>query len=71
MPGKKKRVALIICNEPGQLGRTLTDGVKEPGEHTILWDGRDDRGEVPPSGSYFYQVEAGGVSSAKKLVLVR
>jgi hypothetical protein len=45
--------------------------MKEPGKHLVLWDGRNDRGETLPSGSYFYQVEAGGVSSAKKLVLVR
>jgi flagellar hook assembly protein FlgD len=58
-------------SEAGQLVRTLIDGMKEPGKHLVLWDGRSDRGERLSSRSYFYQIDAGGVSSAKKLVLLK
>lgn len=68
---QKGKVTLKIYNEAGQLVRTLVDGEKKLGEYTILWDGRNNRGEKVVSGSYFYQIEAGKYRSSKKMILMK
>lgn len=43
----------------------------EPGIHNFAWDGRDNDGELVPSGSYFYRLEASDFLQTRKMVLVR
>ena len=51
--------------------RTLVDLPAYPGGyHTLSIDGRDDRGAVLPSGTYFYRIEsAGEVASGTATIL--
>ena len=42
-----------------------------PGEHSILWDGRDDVGARVGDGVYLVQVRAAGALGARKLVMFR
>ena len=62
---------LRVYDISGRLVRTLVDGRKETGHHTIHWDGRDGNGDLVPSGVYFYRMEVGEYRAAKKLLLVR
>jgi hypothetical protein len=64
-------VSLVVYNLLGQKVRDLVDGQQDPGEHQVIWDGRDDRGEECSSGVYFYRLTAGERSIAKKLVLLK
>lgn len=68
---QKEDVILKIYNSAGQLVRTLSEGLKEPGTCTINWDSRDDNGAKLPSGSYFYQLEIDNQKRSKKLVIVK
>lgn len=68
---EKGEVSLKIYNLAGQLVRILVEGKKEPGEYTVIWDGRNEKGEKVPSGSYFYRIVAGDYNSSKKLIMVR
>ncbi|NIW45714.1 MAG: hypothetical protein GWN30_13475, partial [Gammaproteobacteria bacterium] len=43
-------VKLAIYNVLGQKVRTLVNGKLAPGYHSVVWDGRDDRGVVASSG---------------------
>jgi len=62
---------LKIYNILGQLVKTLVDKPQEPGNHEIIWDGKDDKGNEVASGIYFYQLKVGEFSQTEKMVLIR
>jgi len=68
---QKAHVTLEIYNLLGQRVRTLVDGVREAGSHSVLWDGRDDSDKPLPSGVYLYRLRAGEVVQARKMLLLR
>ncbi len=69
-------VTITIYNSVGQLVRTLELGSQPPGlyltqEKAAYWDGRSDTGEWVSSGTYFYHLQAGGYSAAKKMIILK
>ncbi len=65
------RVALRIFNIKGELVRTLVDRDLPAGEYSLDWDSSDESGRAVASGVYFYQIRAGQMSAARKMLLVR
>jgi hypothetical protein len=65
------QVKLSIFDLLGQETRELCSGVLSAGEHTIRWDGRDSKGEIAPSGVYFYRLTQGERHATRKLLLLR
>lgn len=51
---KTEKVNLTIYNLLGQKVKTLFDGIMEPGNKALSWDGRDDSGKGVVTGAYFY-----------------
>ena len=48
------------------------DGRQQPGEHEILWNGKDKLGKEVSSGIYYYELKVGGkFRQVKKMALVR
>jgi hypothetical protein len=41
------------------------------GEHTILWNGRDEAGWETGSGVYFYRIRQGKYTSNGKMILMK
>lgn len=64
-------ISIKIYNSAGQQIRTLVDEHKKMGDYIARWDGRDGRGNRVADGIYFYQMQAGQYTSAKKAVLLR
>jgi hypothetical protein len=66
-------VELKIYNILGKLVRILVSERQYPGEHRVVWDGKNDKGEDLSSGIYFYRLKVSGIEfvKAKKMVLVR
>lgn len=62
---------LAIYNIFGQLVRTLEEGEKSAGSHTITWNGRDEQGRSVGSGIYFYRLETGNLKSTNKMLLLK
>lgn len=62
---------LRIYNLHGQLVRELLHEHRVAGEHSVPWDGRDDRGLAAASGVYFIHAEAGNIVKASKGILIR
>jgi hypothetical protein len=63
-----KKVTARVYDVSGRRVRTLaTDRLFQAGEHTLLWDGADDRGRALPRGVYFvaWQTDNGGVVRRK------
>ncbi len=65
------QVSLEVCDASGRVVKKLVDGTREPGVHSVTWDGRDEAGKELPSGVYFYSLSCGAKVSSLKTVLIR
>ena len=64
-------VILAVYDVQGRRVRTLTNGVRQPGEHAVRWDGHDDEGARAAGGVYFVRLLVEGiVAASRQLVLV-
>ncbi|NTV03639.1 T9SS type A sorting domain-containing protein, partial [bacterium] len=64
-------VSLRIYDVRGRQVRSLVEGIREAGAHSVVWDGRDDRGGHAASGAYVYRLQADGKSQQRNMMLVR
>ena len=64
-------VVVRIFNALGQEIRTLVDTPYKAGYHSVRWDGKDYNGNAVSSGIYFYRLQAGTFSQAKKMSLIQ
>jgi FtsP/CotA-like multicopper oxidase with cupredoxin domain len=64
-------VSLNVYNINGQEVRRLASGVHSAGQHSVMWDGKDNLGNSVVSGIYFYRLQAGNFLQTKKMVLLR
>jgi hypothetical protein len=68
---KSSDVKLTVFNVLGQSVTTLVDGTMEAGEHNVVWNGTDARGNTVSSGVYLYRLEASDFSETKKMTLLK
>ncbi len=64
-------VKIDIYNVKGQLVKSLVKGLYNTGKHSIIWDGRDNKGKSACSGVYFFRMQAGKHSQTKKMMLMK
>jgi len=69
-------VIIRIYRTTGELIRTLDLGHREPGFYfdkakAAYWDGTDDTGQRVSSGVYFYNIQTGGYTATKKMLLCK
>ena len=62
---------LTVHDRLGRAVKVLVDDRRDAGRYGVSWDGRDESGVPSTSGIYFYRLEAGGMSKAGKMTLVR
>ncbi len=67
---KTSFVNLCIYNELGQKVCTLLNTKKSKGNYTITWDGRNETGQILPSGVYFYQIKTDDFINSKKMIFL-
>jgi hypothetical protein len=58
--GQPGPLRLAIFDVGGRWVRTLVEGGREAGHHTVRWDGLNASGQVVPPGIYFCRLEAEG-----------
>jgi hypothetical protein len=69
---ENEHVKIEIFNARGQKVNVLVDEKMLPGNHSVIWDGTDDRGDNVASGIYLYKMKAGGrYTSTKKMILLK
>ena len=68
---RASNVDLVIINLNGQVVRTLVNDDQRADFYSVVWDGRNSRGEEVGSGIYFYRLQADKFSAIKKLMLVK
>jgi Tol biopolymer transport system component len=64
-------VSLNIYNITGQKVRDLVSENMEPGDHSVLWDGRDEYGSMVSSGMYLSQLRMGNNVQIHKMTMVK
>ena len=64
-------VKLVIHNILGQKIRVMVDEYQPAGYKRILWDGRNEQGQMVKSGIYFYQLKVGERVLSKKMLLLK
>ena len=64
-------VELSIYNLAGQKIRQLEYTTRNPGVHTVIWDGYDDNGMKASSGTYISHVKMGKLTASKSMVLLK
>jgi len=68
---KAQKVKLEIFNIIGQRVKVLENGEQTAGEHTLTWNGADEKGEIVPSGVYFYKLTGENLRESKKLIFLK
>ncbi|MBN1155172.1 hypothetical protein JXB12_09675 [candidate division KSB1 bacterium] len=68
---QQSRVLIRIYNLVGEQIITLVDTMKEPGEHRVIWNGKDQSGNRVPSGLYLYKLDCIGSTQTKKMLLLK
>ncbi|MFQ5583728.1 MAG: S8 family serine peptidase, partial [Calditrichia bacterium] len=64
-------VTIEIFDVLGQKVKTLVDGFKAAGYYSVAWDGKDDLGQLAPSGIYIYRMTTGDFVEIKTMLLLR
>ncbi len=64
-------VQLSIYNLHGQEVRTLVNKQMNAGFHAVNWDGKDDRGQIMPSGVYLYKLRVNGFAQTRKMTFMK
>ncbi len=68
---KTAPVKLVIYNIRGQKVKVLLNESLECGNHSIVWNGRDDGNRPVASGVYFARLEQSGVTKISKMMLMK
>ncbi|MEA1971855.1 MAG: FlgD immunoglobulin-like domain containing protein, partial [Candidatus Cloacimonadota bacterium] len=65
-------VNLSIFNIKGQKVKTLVNSIKEKGNNSIEWNGKDENNNSVSSGIYFYKIKtSNGVEQINRMVLLK
>jgi hypothetical protein len=64
-------VRLEIYSVEGVSIQVLTDEQQHAGEHTVVWDAKDQEGRKLPQGIYAYRLKTAGADIVRKVVLTR
>ena len=69
--GGAVKVRLAVYNIRGQKVVTLVDELKESGQYSVNWNGRDSSGKRVSSGVFFYRINAGDFTAVRKMVIIK
>lgn len=65
-------VSLRVFDVSGRVVRDLVSSqTKSAGRHVFPWQGRDNSGQLLPSGTYLYRLDAGSFQESRRLMLVK
>ncbi len=68
---RTEQVKITIFNILGQVVKNLADQSFNAGEHTLIWDGRNNDGRSTATGIYLYHMESERFTNTKKMLLLK
>ena len=60
-----------IFNTNGQIVKTLMNHNVNAGNHSVVWDGKDNSGNTLSAGAYIYKLETGNQEVSKKMLFIK
>ena len=67
---QNSKIELEIFNIKGQLVKSLINGQQNAGNHSVIWNGKDDNGNKVTSGIYLYKLQVNDKSVATRKCLL-
>lgn len=64
-------VNIVIYNAQGRMVRRIINGHNMTGEHSVLWDGRDEKGGRLSKGLYTIELNAGNMTVVNNIMLFK
>jgi hypothetical protein len=71
VPEGTRNLSLDVYDLRGRLIRTLLEGLDSPATNEVIWDGRNDRGDLVASGVYLFRLVADEQSVTQRAVLLK
>ena len=68
---KPTQLTVEIYNALGQKISTLFSGLKQSGDVSFNWNGKNEQGKIVPSGIYFYKISDAEIMKTGKMVLIK
>lgn len=65
------QVSVIIYDVNGSFVKEIFSAPQEAGEHSVVWDSKDQYGASVSSGVYFYQIKFNSSSQTKKMIYLK
>jgi hypothetical protein len=69
--GGSAHAFLGVYDATGRAVRTLVNGTRPPGTHSVIWDGTNQAGDGVPAGVYFYKLYMKGMQRTGRMLVVR
>ncbi len=63
--------SIEVYDLSGRIVRTLENSELGTGQHSIVWDGKKENGEVVSAGLYLCRIQSGGISETTSMCLLR
>lgn len=64
-------VKVLIYDVNGSFVKEVLSATQEAGEHSVVWDSKDQYGSSVSSGVYFYQIHFNSSSQTKKMIYLK
>ncbi|MCD6160814.1 MAG: T9SS type A sorting domain-containing protein [candidate division Zixibacteria bacterium] len=64
-------VSVDVFDIAGRKITSVFNGNAQSGTNSVIWDGKDNSGQMAASGVYFYRITAAGKTSAKRMTFVK
>ncbi len=68
---EETQASVTVYNMKGQKVKTLVNEFMTSGDHSIVWNGKDDNGSDVSSGVYFYKLTTKNYSQINKMILMK
>ena len=64
-------IKVVVYDMLGQKVKTLFDGYKSAGVHTLNWNGQNEFGQTVSSGTYIYKLVGKDVNISKRMLFLK
>ncbi len=67
----RQLVRVFVLDLAGALVKTVQNGIQNPGEYSLVWDGTNREGRPVSTGVYFVRIVAGETDEIRKVLVIR
>jgi len=65
-----EEIEIVIYSVQATVIATVFKGIRQPGHHKFVWNGRDDKGRPMPSGDYIGEIRIGNSRYKRKMIQI-